>query len=36
MTSAGVVVVGGGLAAASVATTLREAGDGRAITIVGD
>ncbi len=32
----GVVIVGAGLAAAHVATTLREAGDRRAVTIVGD
>ncbi len=36
MTSAGVVVVGAGLAAAHVATALRDAGDGRPVTIVGD
>jgi 3-phenylpropionate/trans-cinnamate dioxygenase ferredoxin reductase component len=34
--TAGVVVLGAGLAAANVASTLREAGDQRPVTIVGD
>ncbi len=36
MSSDRVVIVGAGLAAAHVATTLREAGDARPVTIVGD
>ncbi len=36
MAEQGVVIVGAGLAAAHVASTLREAGDKRPITIVGD
>ncbi|MCA0294433.1 MAG: FAD-dependent oxidoreductase [Actinobacteria bacterium] len=36
MTSNAVVIVGAGLAAAHVATTLREAGDDRPVVIVGD
>jgi 3-phenylpropionate/trans-cinnamate dioxygenase ferredoxin reductase subunit len=36
MTEGGVVIVGAGLAAATVASTLREAGDQRPVTIIGD
>jgi 3-phenylpropionate/trans-cinnamate dioxygenase ferredoxin reductase subunit len=36
MTERGVVIVGAGLAAANVASTIREAGDGRPVTIIGD
>lgn len=36
MTGRAVVIVGAGLAAANVASTLREAGDGRPVTIIGD
>ena len=36
MTEHGVVIVGAGLAAANVASTIREAGDQRPLTIIGD
>ncbi|MGV8850754.1 MAG: NAD(P)/FAD-dependent oxidoreductase [Propionibacteriaceae bacterium] len=36
MTERGVVIVGAGLAAANVASTLRDAGDQRPVTIIGD
>jgi 3-phenylpropionate/trans-cinnamate dioxygenase ferredoxin reductase subunit len=36
MTERGVVIVGAGLAAANVASTIREAGDQRPVTIIGD
>ena len=36
MTEPGVVVIGAGLAAANVASTLREANDSRPVTIIGD
>lgn len=36
MTARGVVIVGAGLAAANVASTIREAGDDRPVTIIGD
>jgi len=36
MTQRGVVIVGAGLAAANVASTIREAGDQRSVTIIGD